>query len=234
MSDKAVGILGGMGPSATVDLMARIIRATPALDDCDHVRLIVDSNPQVPSRIRALIEGTGESPLPCLVEMARKLEAWGADFLAMPCNTAHHYHAAIQAAVSVPLLNMVQLTVQRVLEDRPEIKRVGLLASPAVKRIGLFEDRFSTAGVTLLYPGNDLQDALLECIRQIKAGTHGTAAVRTMERAARHLVTRGAGVLVVACTELSIVAEGLSAIAEWYDSAQVLAESIVRVARQGR
>ena len=88
MKRKVAGILGGMGPEATIDLMKRVFRATPAQDDRDHVHLLVDNNPQVPSRIQALLEKTGESPGPCLCDMARKLESWGADFLAMPCNTA--------------------------------------------------------------------------------------------------------------------------------------------------
>ena len=67
---KRVGILGGMGPQATVLLMQKIIAATPATDDADHIPLIVDQNPQVPSRIRRLIEGTGEDPAPVLAAMA--------------------------------------------------------------------------------------------------------------------------------------------------------------------
>lgn len=77
MRQKTVGIIGGMGPEATVDIMQRIIQATPANDDQDHLRLLVDNNPKVPSRIRALIEGTGEDPAPVLVQMARDLERWG-------------------------------------------------------------------------------------------------------------------------------------------------------------
>lgn len=75
--EKIVGILGGMGPESTVDLMNRVIKATTAKDDIDHIRMLVDNNPKVPSRIRALIEKTGESPLGCLQDMARRLEKWG-------------------------------------------------------------------------------------------------------------------------------------------------------------
>ncbi|RLB91348.1 MAG: aspartate racemase RacD, partial [Deltaproteobacteria bacterium] len=87
-SEKIVGILGGMGPEATVDLMQRIISLTPALDDIDHIRCIVDNNPKVPSRIKAIIEGDGEDPGPCMADMGRRLESWGADFLVIACNTA--------------------------------------------------------------------------------------------------------------------------------------------------
>ncbi|MFW6037888.1 MAG: aspartate/glutamate racemase family protein, partial [Desulfonatronovibrio sp.] len=112
MAEKIAGILGGMGPEATVDLMNRVIKATPAKDDEDHIRMVVDNNPKVPSRIKALIQGDGSSPGPCLREMARKLESWGVDFLAMPCNTAHFYHQEIQEAVSIPVLDMISLAVE--------------------------------------------------------------------------------------------------------------------------
>ncbi len=230
MSEKIVGIIGGMGPEATLDLMARIIRATPALDDCDHIRMIVDNNPKVPSRIKALIEGTGESPGPCLAEMGQKLEAWGADFLAMPCNTAHYYHGEIQAAVRIPVLNMIDLTVKQVVRDRPGIKNAGLLASPAVKRTGLFSKSFRKFGVALLYPQSELQESLLNCIKKVKTGLHGAEEKQLVARAAQNLSEQGAEVLVIACTELSLIVEELSTADGWYDSSQILAEEIVKAA----
>ena len=107
---RRIGILGGMGPEATVLLMSRLIAATPAQDDADHIPLIVDMNTQVPSRIAALIEGGGADPAPVLAAMAKRLEAAGAEALAMPCNTAHHYAPAIRAAATVPFLDMVALS----------------------------------------------------------------------------------------------------------------------------
>jgi hypothetical protein len=109
MKPRRVGILGGMGPEATVLLMSRLIEATPAADDSDHVPLIVDQNPQVPSRIARLLEGRGADPAPVLADMARRLEATGAEALAMPCNTAHYYAPAIRAAVGIPLIDMIGL-----------------------------------------------------------------------------------------------------------------------------
>ncbi len=111
---RRIGILGGMGPEATVLLMSRIIARTPAADDSDHVPLLVDNNTQVPSRIKALIEKTGEDPGPVLTDMARRLEAAGVAALAMPCNTAHHYASRIRAAVSIPFLDMIELSADAV------------------------------------------------------------------------------------------------------------------------
>ncbi|MGL6211639.1 MAG: aspartate/glutamate racemase family protein, partial [Paracoccaceae bacterium] len=135
---RRIGILGGMGPEATVLLMQRLIAAVPARDDADHIPLIVDQNPQVPSRIRHLLEGGVDDPGPVLASMARRLQAAGAEALAMPCNTAHHYAPAIWAAVSVPLIDMVALSVRQALTLAGSGGTVGILASPAVRKTGLF------------------------------------------------------------------------------------------------
>ena len=100
---RVVGIIGGMGPEATVDLMRRVIAKTPASDDQDHVHLIVENNPKIPSRIAHLIDGTGADPTPELTRIALNLQRAGADALAMPCNTAHAYAHSIRRAVSIPL-----------------------------------------------------------------------------------------------------------------------------------
>ena len=135
-NEKVVGIIGGMGPEATVDMIAQVIRATPARDDIDHIRMLVDNNPKIPSRIKAVIEGTGESPAPCMGEMARNLVAWGDDFLVIPCNTAYYYYDAVQAAVDVPVLNMIDLTVDAIITENPTVRYPGLLASTAVLMTG--------------------------------------------------------------------------------------------------
>jgi len=224
------GLIGGMGPEATVDLMRRVIRATPAEDDADHIHMIVDNNPRVPSRIRALIEGDGESPAPCLREMARRLETHGAHFLAIPCNTAHAYFDEIAAAVSIPVLHMIRLTAEAVTADCPGLRFVGVLASSAVIVTGLYEKAFQRAGVEVLYPRGSLQDRIMQAIRQIKAGRLGRAGEETLLEAARDLDGQGAEAIVVACTELSLAAGFLDGRGRVYDAAQVLAEAIVRAA----
>jgi aspartate racemase len=224
------GLIGGMGPEATVDLMRRVIRATPAEDDADHVHMIVDNNPRVPSRIRALIEGDGESPVPCLREMARRLETHGAHFLAIPCNSAHAYFDEIASAVSIPVLHMIRLTVEAVADECPGLRFVGVLASSAVLTTGLYEEAFRRAGVEVLYPRESLQGRIMQAIREIKAGGLGAAGEEAILEAARDLQERGAGALVVACTELSLAAGALAGRDRVYDAAQVLAEAIVDAA----
>ncbi|MCL5777568.1 amino acid racemase [Limibaculum sp. FT325] len=225
MSPRRVGILGGMGPEATVLLMQKVIAAVPARDDADHVPLIVDQNPQVPSRIKRLIEGTGEDPGPVLAAMARRLEATGAEALAMPCNTAHHYAPAIRAAVGVPFIDMVALSAGRARELAGPGGVVGILASPAVRRIGLFDAAFGALGLAPRYAADE--DAMLAAIRRIKAEGPVTPARVALKAASAALLAEGAQVQMIACTEFSLIPEAVARGATVFDTLDVLVERIV-------
>lgn len=230
MSEKIVGILGGMGPEATVDLMARVIRSTPAKDDVDHIRMIVDNNPKVPSRIKALLEGGGESPAPCLQGMARKLEAWGVDFLAMPCNTAHFYYREVQEAVTIPVLNMIELAVNATLARVPGLRSVGLIASTAVLDLKIYHHAFARKGVQVLAPQPPKQADLMTAIKTIKTCVYGDEVRTALSDGAADLTDQGAHTLLVACTELSIICNCIHAACPTLDAAQILAETIVKEA----
>ncbi len=222
---RRVGILGGMGPQATVLLMSKVIAAVPAADDRDHVPLSVDQNPQVPSRIARLIEGTGEDPAPVLVAMARRLEAAGAEALAMPCNTAHHFAPAIAAAVGIPFLDMVALSVTHAARLAGPDGRIGVLASPALRRIGLFDGKLAQAGLTPVYPEDE--EALLTAIRRIKAVGADAVSREAFRRASAHLAAAGVTTQMIACTEFSLVADGAAEGAHAFDTLDVLVGAIV-------
>jgi aspartate racemase len=225
---RRIGILGGMGPEATVLLMSHIIARTKARDDSDHVPMIVDNNTQVPSRIKALIEKSGEDPAPVLAAMARRLEAAGAEALAMPCNTAHNYAPAIRAAVSIPFLDMVELTCDRIAVDCTPDGAVGLLASPAVRITGLYERPLARRGLKAVYP--DDEAAMLATIRAIKAQGDHPAARTALRSAADGLARTGVGALIIACSEFSIVADAIDAKQPIVDSIDALADAAVAFA----
>lgn len=226
---RRVGILGGMGPEATILLMQKVLTAVTANDDADHIPLVVDQNPQVPSRIRHLIEGQGDDPGPVLADMARRLVAGGAQALAMPCNTAHHYAPQVRAAVDVPFLDMVQASVDHAVALRPAGGKVGILASPAVRKVGLFEDALAAQGLSAVYARDD--DALLAAIRLIKARGPQPEARAALAEASADLMARGADVQMIACTEFSLmpdaVAEGTTA----FDTLDRLVNEIVAFSR---
>lgn len=229
-TEKVAGILGGMGPEATVDLMSRVIRYTPAQDDIDHVRCIIDNNPKVPSRIKALIEGTGENPGPCMAEMARRLEQWGADFLCIPCNTAHYYYDYVNDAVSIPVLNLLDLTVEQVIHKSPSVKKVGVLCSPAVVSTRMYETRFAAKDIQTIYPEETFQQRLLDVIKAVKAGHVEDKIQKEFSDIVNNVAEQGATLGIIACTELSVINNNLSL--PIIDAADVLAKKIVTLAKE--
>jgi aspartate racemase len=230
--EKIVGIIGGMGPEATVDLMQRIIRLTPALDDGDHIRCIVDNNPKVPSRIKAIIEGGTDNPGPCMADMGKKLEAFGADFLVIACNTAHYYHNTVQKAVNIPVINMIELVSHYVKTNFPEQNKIGILASPAVAITKLYNKRLKKLGMKDIWPDTDHQDSLLKVIKEIKKGNTSSAICDAYAKVCRNLSTKGIKTAIVACTELSVLNTTLPI--NTIDAAQVLALEIVQIIKNSK
>ncbi len=232
MTDKSVGIMGGMGPEATVDLMQRIIAGTPAKDDVDHLHLLVDNNPKVPSRIKALLEGNGEDPTPALIKMAQGLQSAGAEFLAMPCNTAHNYHSAIAESVSIPVINLIDLTVETVHQKQPSIVKVGVLASSAVLKTELYHPYFARKNIETLFPSEEHQASVMQLIQSIKAKAATEAEFEAYQLALSNLQAQGAEALIIACTELSVVAQQINSHLPVYDASQLLADTIISMAKQ--
>ncbi|MBE0453313.1 aspartate/glutamate racemase family protein [Roseovarius autotrophicus] len=224
---KTVGILGGMGPEATILLMQKVLAAVPARDDADHVPLLVHQNPQVPSRIKALIEGGGTDPGPVLARMARDLRAAGAKALAMPCNTAHHYAPAIQNATDLPFLDMLELTAEHL--SMVGARRVGMLASPATRLAGVFDAPFAAHGLTPVFLDDDT--SLLAIIRAVKASEGPIILKPRLRSEAETLLSQGADHLLVACTELSLMTDALPQSAARTDSLDCLTRAIVAFAR---
>jgi aspartate racemase len=196
---KAIGILGGMGPAATVDLMARLIAATPAQRDEDHLHLLVDSNPQVPNR-NAAIAGQGDSPAPALVAMAQGLERQGADLLAIACNSAHAWADDIRTATHLPLVSMIDATVAAIPDG---VRTVGLLAADACLGANLYQAPLAEAGYAVVL--TDDQPDFMRRVYGVKAGETGAAARAGMAAIAQGLIARGAEAIIAACTEVPLL-----------------------------
>ena len=229
--DRIVGILGGMGPQATVDLMDKIIRATPAREEADHVHMIVECNPTVPPRTRALLEG-GASPGPELARMARRLVTAGASVLAIPCNTAHAFITDITAAVDQPVLNMIELAANEVQAIAPGTAKVGLLATRGTRWTRLYHDRLERRGWTVI----DLKEREQERLDSLLANVK-TRAVGPGERAAMHNIitdvcARGAGVVIAGCTEVPLLLPDDTPVAV-LDPADILARAVVAYCKRG-
>ena len=128
MKEKVIGILGGMGPEATLDCYSKIIASTPAKTDQEHLRVIIDANPKVPDRTAAII-AEGESPAPILVAGCRTLQQAGADFIIIPCVSAHFFLDEIQQQIALPILSIFDVVAETISSDHPQIKTVGLMGT---------------------------------------------------------------------------------------------------------
>ncbi len=224
---KSLGIIGGMGPLATVDLYKKITMLTQAKSDAEHVHVYIDSNTAIPDRTRAILYG-GESPLPQIISSAQKLESIGADFLVMPCNTSHYYYSQIQQSVSIPLLNMVEECAKEA--AALGYSSVGLLATEAVSKTGIYEAAFEKYNIQCLLPTEEEQRHVSSLIYDcVKAGNYNynlTAFTQVLES----LRSRGAKAMQLACTEIPIAFETFSIPGPALDSTLILAKSAIRYA----
>ena len=219
----AIGVLGGMGPMATVDFLAKVIELTPASRDQDHLPLIVYSVPQVPDRSASIVEGR-ESPLPAMIEGLRTLVRAGVECIAIPCNTAHHWYDDLARESSVPVLHMVDAAgaaMQRLgVPDGP----VGLLATAGTLAASIYPTR-------LVRHGYDMETLVTPGIGLVKAGRTAEAE-ELLRTAADNLLGRGARVVILACTEIPVALKDDDASEGRYvDATRALAEACVRWSR---
>jgi len=228
LGEKIIGILGGMGPEATADLYMRIIRATKVQRDQNHRRVIIDSNAKIPDRTAA-IKGKGPSPLPMLVETGLNLQRAGADFIIIPCNTAHHFHADLQKKLKVPVLHMIGLSAEKTKMKHPEVTRAGLLASDGTLMSHLYQQSWGKQGIEIIEPGAETQRDVMKSIYQfIKRGDLESGR-RLLYDASLELIEAGAEAVICGCTEVSIVLHDGDLTVPVLDPMQDLAEEAVRL-----
>lgn len=229
---KTIGIIGGMGPDATNHLCSLITKLTPAKSDQQHIPVIVFNNSAIPSRVEAIF-GWGESPLPELVRTARILQSAGADFLVMPCNTAHYYLADVQAAVHIPILNMVEQSILRMAIEFSSVKTVGIVGSTATLSSGLFFKSLEKLGKVVVTPDPDVQE---ELVMNAIFGEDGIKSGSVEEpkkqliRASQHLQGKGAELIIAGCTEVSLVLSQLDLDVPLIDPLMVIADIAVKLA----
>lgn len=227
-----IGVLGGMGPAATIDFMTKVLRHSQAgaAREQDNVRLIVDSNPALPDR-NAAIAGTGPSPGPGLAAMARGLEAAGAQLLVMPCNAAHAFADAVLEATSLPFLHLVDETVSVVVNDHRSARRIGVLAVNGAAQARLYERALQARELLPVVPDQPARDGFMEAIWQIKAGDLAAGRAGVIATANR-LIEAGAEVIIAGCTEVPLVIGAGDLPVPLIDSTDVLAQRAVAFARR--
>jgi aspartate racemase len=229
---RTIGILGGMGPLATADLYRKIIEATPARRDQDHLHVVIEADPSVPDRTEALL-GDGEDPLPALVRGTRRLAGTGVDFIVMPCNTAHAFLPEMQAACPARFVSMIDETARvAAARLRPGVA-VGILATRGTIAAKLYQDALHREGLIAIVPDEADQELVSAAIARVKAGDVSAETTDLALRAANGLIARGAEAVLAACTELPVILRPDDLPALLIDPTDVLARAAVREALAG-
>jgi len=208
---KTIGILGGMGPEATAYFYELIINQTRADTDQEHIKAIIYSNPEIPPRTDAIL-GKGPSPTPLIVEGFQRLKEAGADFVVMPCVTAHYFYQEVRDQVDIPFISLLDESVKWAKDEVPELRKVGLVASSGTLESRLFHDIFGKAGIEVIHPEEEEQNRVMEAIfgpRGIKAGFTSGFPKETLVNIAKMLVARGADAIIAGCTEIPLVLKEL-------------------------
>lgn len=235
-AETLVGVIGGVGPLATAYFVQLLVQLTDARTDQEHVNAIVFNHASIPDRTAYVLHESSADPGPVLAADARRLAACGADFLVMPCNTAHYFTQQVIDASPVPFLSIVDVTVAAALRRHPGVQRVGLLATAGTVAAEVYHHAFAAHGVEVIVPDADDQAVVTSIIyEQVKAGLPSD--VGQLRAVAGRLIDRGAAVVVLGCTELSVAAvdHGLLNDPEYLDSLDQLArETIVRAGRRVR
>jgi aspartate racemase len=222
-----------MRPAATADFYQKLIQATPAKADQDHFKVLIFSNPHVPDRTAA-IRGEGVSLLPALIAGAETLIRAGADFLAIPCVTAHFFFDDLQRAVRVPILHMIHETVAAISTERATLRRFGLLATSGTLATRLFEAAFEPEGLTVLTPEAEVQASrVMKAIYAVKGGESSEVPRRLIREAASHLGSRGAEAIIAGCTEVPLILRDGDLAIPIIDPTWILARAAVRCALNG-
>lgn len=224
---KTIGIIGGMGPMATIDLYRKIVEVTPAHSDNDHIRVVIDSNTSIPDRT-AYIVGKGKDPVMEMVRSAITLENMGADFLIMACNTAHFYYDRIIPYVKIPIINMIEETAKEI--KSRGFKTVGLLATDGIIASKIYSDMLNNYGIKTIAPEEKEQKQVMNLIyKGIKASDYSIDTTN-FKMVIEELYAKGAENLILGCTELPIAFERFKFEGNTIDPTRILAKKAMKLA----
>ena len=228
--ELTVGVLGGMGPDATIDFMSKVIALTTAETDQEHIRMIVDHNPKVPNRQAAILHG-GADPGAELAAMATRLANAGADFLVMPCNSAHAFLEPLRQATTIPFVSIIELSIREARSIRPDARAVGVLATDGLLATATYQSALREAGYSPVLPEPEDLVRLMTLIRRIKAGDKSREVADEMGMLAELLASAGAEVIIAGCTEIPLVLDAAKVTVPVIASTDVLARKTVALAR---
>lgn len=228
--NKTIGIIGGMGPLATVKLFEKIVLLTNAETDQEHLHILVDNNTSIPDRTDFILGKTSTNPIEQLILSAKKLESMGADFLIMPCNTAHYFFNDLVKAVTIPVVNMIEETAKYICETYENINTVGLLSTEATANKQLYENIFNNYGLNIIKPSIESQNNITELIYSIKSGIEYKY-ISKVYSVMKEIENKGTDLFILGCTELPIAVDLYKIEGTFIDTLEILALKSIEYAK---
>lgn len=223
-SPKVLGILGGLGPMATVYFYELLTRHTKAACDQEHIDVVINSRATTPDRTAYILGQSEENPFEIMVNDAARLVTFGADILAIPCNTAHYFYDRLNAVIKIPILNMVEETV--LTAQRGGCRKLGVLATTGTAKTGTYQRMCALHKLDCAVPDEAAQQCVMDVIYgDIKQGKRADR--KAFLRAVDSLRAQGCDRVALGCTELSLVKRDEHLDAFYLDSMEVLAKSAI-------
>lgn len=219
-----------MGPLATVKLFEKIVLLTNAETDQEHLHILVDNNTSIPDRTDFILGKTSTNPIEQLILSAKKLESMGADFLIMPCNTAHYFFNDLVKAVTIPVVNMIEETAKYICETYENINTVGLLSTEATANKQLYENIFNNYGLNIIKPSIESQNNITELIYSIKSGIEYKY-ISKVYSVMKEIENKGTDLFILGCTELPIAVDLYKIEGTFIDTLEILALKSIEYAK---
>jgi aspartate racemase len=222
---KKLGIIGGLGPMATAHFMTLVTQMSDAEKDQEHIEIILRSRPSIPDRTDYIIGKSELSPEADLIELSKELSDAGADILAIPCFTAYHFYESISKAADIPVIHPIFEAAAHL--KALDIRSVGVLATDGMLVSNLYQDVFTVAKIEVILPETEEQKQIMSLIYdEIKSGREGDIA--KLHSASQHLFKSGAEMVLLGCSELSLMKRDYLLAKGHLDVLEVLARSAVR------
>ncbi len=209
MNRKTLGVIGGLGPKATAYFFYMIIDNTKAEIDQDHVDAIYLNHASMPDRTRAILFKKSDELKSLLIQDAKMLESIGASHIAIPCNTSHYFYNEIQDSVNIPVINMINESIRYAKEKNMDVEKIGVLATNGTREMGVYDRYSKENSVEIIYPSPEGQDLVMRAIYDgIKAGKD--IAPEFLEPVISELKSKSCDAVILACTELSVIYNGVT------------------------
>lgn len=232
MKKEILGVIGGLGPSATAYFMELVINMTQANNDQENIEMIIYNFPSIPDRTEYILGKSDKSPLPEMLRIGSVLAEQGATTIAIPCVTAHYFYQEIAEGIPVTVINAIAETIA--LLKAQGIQKVGIMATDGTIRTGILSRELEAAGIEIVIPSVQRQQDIMHLIyKNLKAGKR--AEIERFRRVQKELVEQGAQVILLGCTELSLIKRDVQIGPGFLDIVEVLAQqSVLRCGKELR